>query len=249
LSAYEAAGGLAYWQADMDTTWEHYNAALDLAREIGDPALIAGAIYNVSSARALRFGIDDAMALLDEGLALAESTGDRALIGRIHWGKGGVYYLTESPELDNPEGALVEYRLAAEFLAGTEETFDIGWTHRMLSIVLLGLGRPDEAEEHLRMSLGMFVEAGDISALPLLVSGFVQLALARGQYERALVLAAATSALQTVSETRLLDLVVNDVKGLEQAVEQVGRERAEKLTAEGQSLNISQVIDRAVGNE
>jgi predicted ATPase/class 3 adenylate cyclase len=249
LAAHEAGGGLAYWQADMDTTWDHYNAALDLARETGDPALIAGAIYNVSSPRALRFGVDDAMALLDEGLALAESIDDRALIGRIHWGKGGVYFLTESPELDNPEGALLEYGLAARFLDGTEETFDIGWTHRMLSTVLLGLGRTDEAEKHLRKSLGMFVEAGDISALPLLISGFVQLALARNQYERALVLAAATSALQTVSETRMLDLVVNDVKGLDQAVEQVGRERAEKLTAEGQSLNISQVIERAVGAE
>ena len=61
-------------------------------------------------------------------MTLAEGIGDRALIGRIHWGRGGVHYLTEVPEIENPEAALAEYRLAAEYLAGTDEIFDIGWT-------------------------------------------------------------------------------------------------------------------------
>ena len=77
----------------------------------------------------------------------------------------------------------------------------------MLATVLMALGRPEEAEIHLRKGLAMFVEAGDISALPLHVSDFVQLALARDQFDRALVLAGAASALQTFSQTRLLDLV------------------------------------------
>ncbi len=249
LAAHEAGGGLAYWQADMDTTWDHYQAALELARQIGDPALIAGAIYNFSSPMALRFGVDDALALLDEGLALAESIGDRALIGRIHWGKGGAHYLTESPELEDPAAGLAEYQKAAEFLDGTEETFDIGWTHRMLATVLLGLGRPDEAEGHMRKSLAVFVEAGDISAFPLLVAGFAQLALSRDQFERALALTGATNALQTYSETRMLDLVVNDVKGLNRAIEQLGRERAEKLVAEGQAMNIDQILERVAAKD
>ena len=244
LAAREAAGGLAYWQADMDAAEVHYQIALDLARQIGDPALIANAIYNVSSPRAVHMGVDEVLAMLDEGLALAESLGDRALIGRIHWGRGTVHYLNERPEIDSPEAALDEFRLAAECLAGTEEIFDIGWTERMLATVLLGLGRADEAEVHLRQGLAMFVEAGDLSALPLHVADFVQLALARDQFDRAIVLAGAASALQTYSETRLLDLVANDVKGLDRAIEAVGRERAEKLAAEGQALNIDEILDR-----
>ena len=184
------------------------------------------------------------ISLLDEGLALAEDLGDPALIGRIHWGKGGVHYLTEEPQAENPEAALVEYRLAAKYLGETGEIFDIGWTERMLATVLMALGQPEEAEIHLRKGLAMFVEAGDISALPLHVADFVQLALARDQFDRALVLAGAASALQTYSQTRLLDLVFNDVKGLDRAIESVGRERAEKLAAEGQALSVDQILER-----
>jgi predicted ATPase/class 3 adenylate cyclase len=249
LAAREAAGGLAYWQADMGAAEVHYLVALDLARQTGDPALTANAIYNVSSPRAVHMGVDEVLAMLDEGLALAESLGDRALIGRIHWGRGGVHYLNELPEIENPEAALAEYRLAAEYLAGTDEIFDIGWTERMLATVLMGLGQAEEAEVHLRKGLQMFVEAGDISALPLHVADFVQLALARDQFERALVLAGAASALQTFSETRLLDLVANDVKGLDRAIESVGRERAEKLAAEGQALTVDQILERIATDE
>jgi tetratricopeptide (TPR) repeat protein len=244
LAAHEAAGGLAYWQAEMSAAEDHYLAALELARGMNDPRLIANAIYNVSSPRAVRMGSEEVLSMLDEGLTLAEGIGDRALLGRIHWGRGGVHYLTELPEIENPEAALKEYRLAAEYLAGTDEIFDIGWTERMLASVLLGLGRTDEAEVHLRQGLRTFVESGDISALPLHVADFVQLALARDQFERAIVLAGAASALQTYSETRLLDLVANDVKGLERAIEGVGRERAEKLAAEGQAMNIDQILER-----
>jgi predicted ATPase/class 3 adenylate cyclase len=244
LVAHEAAGGLAYWQADMSAAEDHYVAALDRARELGEPASIANAIYNVSSPRAFSLGAEEALAMLDEALALAESVGDPVLIGRIYWGRGGVHYLTEEPGIENPEAALAEYRKAAEALAGTDEIFDIGWTERMMASVLLGLGRPEEAESHLRKGLPLFIEAGDISALPLHVADFVQLALARDQFERALVLAGAASALQTHSETRLLDLVANNVKGLDRAIEAVGHERAEKLASEGQAMNVEQILDR-----
>ena len=247
MKAHEAAGGLAYWQADMTAAEGHYASALELARKSADPAAIANAIYNVSSPRAARYGVADALAILDEGLALAESLGDRALIGRIHWGRGSVYYLSEQPGLDDPEAALVEFRLAADYLAGSDQIFDIGWTERMLASVLLGLGETEEAERHLRQGLATFVEAGDLSALPLHVADFVQLALSRDQFDRAIVLAGAASALQTFSETRLLDLVANDVKGLHRAIESVGRERAEKLAAEGQALTVDQILERIGG--
>lgn len=249
LAAHEAAGGLAYWQADMSAAEDYYLTALELARRTEDPRLIANAIYNVSSPRAVRMGVDEVLSMLDEGLGLAESIGDRALIGRIHWGRGGVHYLSELPQIEDPEAALAEYQLAAEYLAGTDEIFDIGWTERMLGSVLLGLDRAEEAEDHLRKGLRMFVEAGDISALPLHVADFVQLALARDQFARAIVLAGAASALQTFSETRLLDLVANDVKGLERAIENVGRERAEKLAAEGQAMNVDQILERIASDD
>jgi hypothetical protein len=47
----------------------------------------------------------------------------------------------------------------------------------------------------------------------------------------------------------LLDLVANDVKGLDRAIESVGRERAEKLAAEGQALTVDQILERIATDE
>ena len=44
--AYEAAGGLAYWRADFEACRTFYLEALDLARDIGDRALLSDALYN-----------------------------------------------------------------------------------------------------------------------------------------------------------------------------------------------------------
>jgi hypothetical protein len=47
-AALEAAGGIAYWQADMDATRQWYGEALDLARASGDLPRIANAVYNMA---------------------------------------------------------------------------------------------------------------------------------------------------------------------------------------------------------
>jgi predicted ATPase/class 3 adenylate cyclase len=244
MKALEGAGGLAYWQADMQAALDHYTEALGLAREIGDPLLIVNALYNISAPLGTRQGKEAAFSALDEGLKLATEAGDRKLIGLIYWGRGSAYYLAENRFKTEDAGkALVEYELAAEYLAGTGASYEIGWTERMLATVLLTLGKTDEAVGHLRTSLRMFVEAGDLSALPLHVADFADLALARGDYERALVLAGATKSLQAVSETRLLDIIENEMSDLGPAIEVVGRERAEKLLAEGQNLSVEQILE------
>lgn len=243
MKALEGAGGLAYWQADMEAALNHYSEALALARQTKNPLLIAKALYNISAPIGIRQGRPASNGVLDEGLALAEGAGDRLLIGLLHWGRGSKYYMTDNRNREDWERSLQEYEKAAEYLAGTGASYEIGWAERMLGTVLLALGRIEEAIPHLRNSLNMFVEAGDMSALPLHVADFAALAIARGEYERALILAGATNALQAVSETRLLDIIENEMSDVEQAVRAVGRERAEKLLAEGQNLSVEQILE------
>ena len=104
-AAHEAAGGLAYWQADMSAAEEHYRLALELARESGNPAEMPtpSTTYRHRGPPGLASAMP--LSLLDEGLALAEDLGDPVLIGRIHWGKGGVHYLTEKPHGGKSRGA------------------------------------------------------------------------------------------------------------------------------------------------
>lgn len=247
MKAEEAAGGLAYWQADMADALQHYETALTLARHEGDAFEVAGALFNLSSMRAMSSGVEAGLELLDEALALAEPLGDQELLGRIHWGKGSAYFLNEDPETDQPEQALLEYGLAADYFSGTDAAFDIGWTDRMRGILLLRLGRVDEAESFLRAGLSQFVEAGDLSALPLHISDFARLALATGNDEEAILLTGAVANLESVSETSLVDFVVNEIEGIGLAAERVGSERAEKLLADGHALSIEQILSRVAG--
>ncbi|MGH8925425.1 MAG: ATP-binding protein [Acidimicrobiia bacterium] len=244
MKAEEAAGGLAYWQADSEEAFRHYEIALELARESGDPYQIANALFNLSSMKALVESPGAGLELLNEGLQLAAPLGDPVLLGRLHFGKGTNYFLREDTETERPDLALIEYTEAAKYLEGTDSAFDIGWTDRMLGIVFLGLGRHDEAESHLRAGLSQFVAAGDLSALPLHISDFARLALIRGKDEEAIVLTGAVANLQSVSETRLVDWVRNEVEGIDEATERVGPERAEKLLAEGHALSVDEILSR-----
>ncbi|HJQ95027.1 MAG TPA: hypothetical protein VJ935_04880, partial [Acidimicrobiia bacterium] len=244
MKAEEAAGGLAYWQADADDGRGHYEAALSLAREEDDPHQIANALFNLSSVEAITQGPEAGFALADEGLGLAEGLGDPVLLGRLHFGKGAIYFMSEGVGTDNADRALVEFSQAADYLEGTDSTFDIGWTDRMRGIILLRLGRHDEAESHLRAGISQFIAAGDLSALPLHISDFARLALFRGDDQEAIILTGAVANLQSVSETRLVDWVRNEIEGIDEAYERVGAERAEKLLAEGRSLSITEILAR-----
>jgi predicted ATPase/class 3 adenylate cyclase len=244
MRAEEAAGGLAYWQADSEDAARHYERALELARETGDPYEIANAINNLSSMRAMTVTPEAALELIDEGLQLAEPLGDPVLLGRLRFAKGTNYFLREDPETEQPDLALSEYARAADYLDGTDSTFDIGWTARMRGILTLGLGRYDEAETYLRAGLSQFVAAGDLSALPLHISDFARLALIKGNDEEAIVLAGAVANLQSVSETGLVNWVRNAIEGIDEATARVGPERAEKLFVEGRSLSIDQILAR-----
>jgi tetratricopeptide (TPR) repeat protein len=227
----------------MEAALGHYSRALEIARHMRDPVLIAKALYNISSPIGIQQGRPASFAALDEGLALAEAAGDRKLIGLIHWGRGTAYYMIENRLIEAGEKALHEYLLAAEYLGGTGATYEIGWTERMLGTVLLAMERYEEAIGHLRNSLNMFVEAGDMSALPLHVADFADLAIAKGDYDQGLILAGAAHALQAVSETNLIDVVERELSNVDQAIDAVGREKAEKLLVEGQNLSVEQILE------
>src|SRR5439155_14346260 len=48
LQALEAAGGLAYWQADMESAQRFYDECLELTRTTGDKQALANALYNAA---------------------------------------------------------------------------------------------------------------------------------------------------------------------------------------------------------
>src|SRR4029079_19383589 len=71
-AALEAAGGIAYWQADMDAARLWYGEALDLARASGDLSRSANPAYNMAFTYA--FG-----ALNEDNVAVAREIATEAV--------------------------------------------------------------------------------------------------------------------------------------------------------------------------
>jgi tetratricopeptide (TPR) repeat protein len=236
--ALEAAGGLAYWQADSQATLDFYAGALDLAWQVDDAARLADALYNYSVPLTFYDSRESARIHAEEALTIGGELGDRERLGTYTWGIGSVHYF--SGEYDD---ALVRYMEAARHLADTGAVFQIGWTEYMIGTVLIRLGRTADSEPHLRRGLMIFAEAGDISAFALHVRDFAELAILRGDHQMALRLAGAAAALQDVSETRMLDFVVNQLGSLEDSITIVGEEEAEKLIVDGRAMSVPEILE------
>jgi tetratricopeptide (TPR) repeat protein len=237
IGALLAAGGMAYWQADIPATGAAYEEALQRARRLGDRRLLAQALYNAAFPRVIQARPEEARSLLEEALAAAGQLGDAALEGEVLWGFGTFCWFRGDKKAAEPW-----YAQALEKLAGTDAAFVQGWTYRMLGEVRLSRGAVEEARGDLERSLSMFAEDGDISGIVLLIRDVAQLALASGDPERALRLAGAASGLEAVSQTGMLEFEENHIADLSAATTSLGRERAEALMAEGRLMSLEQAL-------
>jgi hypothetical protein len=245
LRALEGAGGLAYWQIDGAATIAFYEEQVEVARRLGDRRELGFALYNLASGQAV-VGEEVDLATIGEAIAVGHEIDDALLLGSAYWGLGSYHYLGTGPSrpdrAEHVAEAIAALTKAAFYLAGTDASFEIGWTDNMLGISLLVDGRPDEAIAHLRAGFRRFVDAGDLSALPLQVAAFADFALIKGNPELGLLLAGATETLQGKSQTRLLDLPINELRHRADAVAAIGSERAESLRQEGAALSVEQVL-------
>ena len=246
IRALEGAGGLAYWQADGEASERRYTEQVAIARQIGDKRQLGFALYNLSSGAAV-LERGDALSIINEAVSVAEEVGDTELLGSVYWGLGSILYLVADPAdgsyVEIIQSAIEALNRAASCLAGTNLSFQIGWTDNMLAFCLLAAGRPSEAIVHLRSALERFVEAGDLSALPLQVASYAEYVLQLGNIELGVTLAGASASVQRGSDTKLLDIAVNEVRGSRKAIESLGAAPSEALLTAGAALTVEETLE------
>lgn len=240
LAALEAAGGLAYWQADMTVAQRFYDECLELTRKMGDDRALANALYNAAFPRVInRMSIAEAKPMLAEALPLYRKIGDQTGEARVLWGTGNANFFAK--EYADAVPVLEE---AVALNRKLDDRFGLGWSIHTLGLVKFNLGDLERARACWHEAIHLFAAAGDVPGMVLQLDNLSALARQDGDFQRAGRLWAAASAHQISSGTGLGRL-------LREEEGRTGREglsddEAARVWAEGQALSLEQAVAYAL---
>lgn len=234
-----AAGGLAYWGGDMETSQRLYEEALEITRESGSDRELADSLYNAAFAWGFGGGTERALRYLDQAEKIFSELGDIEGVAKSLWGWGAC-----AQSAGRFEEARPRLERALELLEGLNNTFLLAWAHWMYANVLTKLKDGASAKPHLAGALRMFARAGDQSGKIMLLQNYARLAIDEGDLDRVAILAGALGALQDTSGMDLLAAFSEQIEGLDRVFEALG-DRAKSLTHTGREMSDSQVIEYA----
>jgi tetratricopeptide (TPR) repeat protein len=190
---------VAYWQGDMKAALELYSSCLATREELGDPAAIAWARYNLSFAYYLgEVEVELGRPLLDLAVEAVGAAGDRRGEASALWGLAGV-----EDAAGNADQAWEYGRASLELFRDTDDRFGLGWALRGVGALGTKQGKLAEAREHLTDALRVFHEDDDVSGIVILLGDLAALAEAEGDLTRARRLQGAADGLERTSGTTL----------------------------------------------
>ncbi|TMF65693.1 MAG: adenylate/guanylate cyclase domain-containing protein [Chloroflexi bacterium] len=237
--ALEAAGGIAYWQADMAAAQVWYDEALVLTRAAGDKRAIANAIYNDSFPRVLqRTDMATALVLLDEALTLYRELDDKPGIARCLWGIGNVYHF-----LQDYKAAVAPLDEAIVLFRGLDDQFGLGWALHTRALAAINVDDAATAEPLIAEAFDLFGKAGDISALTILLDDAAQVARLHGDRLRSLRLAAAAAAVQAKTGAEIA-MMANAIGGRPTAAATDAEEK--QAWEEGMAMPVDEAVRYAL---
>ena len=200
-----AAGGIAYWQADLEQTYRWYTEAVALARANEPPLALANALYDLSFAPTdtAPEGWTEAMGnaskpFVDEALAIFRAERDDEGVARALWSLTNQYLFG-----GNPAEGEAPAREALELNRRFGSAFGIGWALHSVGLIEAGTGRVDDAVRTLLEALDQFHRAGDTSGVTLIAADLAVAALMLGDRPTAVRIAAAADRLIQTTGTGL----------------------------------------------
>ena len=237
--ALEAAGGIAYWQRDLEGMERFYARALELSEEIGDKALIADALYNRGFPYLQRGEVAAGRSYLERSLTLFEEIGDPAGIAKAQWGVGDADY-----EDENFDAARRRFQLSLTGAREAGDEFQAGWSLFMLGATAMRSGDTAAARDWVGKALTMFHGVGDVTGVLFSFDTLGQVALMEGQPERSVRLTAAASALRGSSGTELRDRATDDEP--DQGYGMLSEEEVARARAEGAAMSLEEAVAYAL---
>jgi predicted ATPase/class 3 adenylate cyclase len=237
--ALEAAGGVAYWQGDMDAAQVYYDESLELVRGLGDRKLIANALYNASfPPNVAQKDLAKAQRLLEEARPIYQELGDERGYAGVLWALGQTYFRSEeyAAAVDALDRAIVLYQRLGD-------RFGLGWAHFVRAVGAFRMNDISRAKWHHIEALKLFADADDVTGPVLIFSGLAGVAREEGDLLRAARLAGASEAQEAASGAGLASVV-----GAREGWRPSGvlPEDQEAARAEGRAMTLQQAIAYAL---
>lgn len=239
--ALGAAGGLAWWGTDFEATRRHYQEALSLAREAGDPRLEMEALFNVAFVAAWNEaeGPDVAEDLFRRSLALAEDRGDRKGIATAHGGLGFLLAVIRgdfAAAVPVFEKSLALWEELGERLQVSDTLISLGNAYRRL-------GETERARDYYLRGFDLMVASGNRPMSAGLLFLMCALESDMGRHERvARLWGAAETAREVTGAVRppVADRLIGDP--LTAARQALGDEAVDRALAEGSAMDLDAAI-------
>ncbi|HEX7262891.1 MAG TPA: adenylate/guanylate cyclase domain-containing protein [Candidatus Dormibacteraeota bacterium] len=233
--ALEAAGGVAYWQGDMEAAQSYYDECLALTRAGGDARAIANALYNDSfPANVAKTDIPGSRALLEEALSIYRQLGDQRGIANCLWAIGQCYY-----NLDDFGAAVPPIEESIALFEQLGDRFGQGWALFLRSIIALKMNETSVGRSRGLEALRIFAGADDVSGVVLVLDQLSEVARREGDRLGAARLAGA-SAGHEVSSGAGLGTIVGTREGWRTGEALTDAEAAAR--AEGERMSITQAV-------
>jgi tetratricopeptide (TPR) repeat protein len=246
----EAAGGVAYWQADHEAAVRWYADALAIWRRVGDRKEIANAIYNHSYGKLVPVirgqrkmstaELDDARKVCAEALVLFREAGDRVGEGNIAWALGSLHHFHGDYETSRKY-----FNDAIALFHETGQRTMEAWGRHMITLPLVRLGRLDEATASARGALSHFDEVGDLPGVAMVMRYLSGLAILAGDNRKAGLLYGAAEKL-LVSTGAGLTAYLEDVFLERDPAEILSKPELDRLSKEGAAMPLAKVVAYAM---
>ena len=251
--ALEGAGGIAYWMGELQEASRHYAASLELRRDHGDSREIAEAAYNLACVHVFFEETRDpelAEPLLEEALKRFRELGDDAGVAKVLWAGSGQEFTTAALTGAAPRPEMLEREIrdleeALRLYRKVGDRFGEAWALHMLGLCLALLQRFAEAHEAFDEAVSIFLEAGDSSAIPVLLGDYSVLATVRGDGERAFRFRGAMAAAERETGVGLAGWATQMSYLRERMAALLPPEEAERAHAEGERMGPEEAIAAA----
>jgi excisionase family DNA binding protein len=179
--ATEQLGEVLLDLGDLDAAREVQQRTLQVARETGQPSLVAVALNGLAMAEVCLGNLEIGRQLLSEGLALIDSGSDHFRRAVLHSNMG---YLLVSMGEYHRAGA--EFRQSCDLLRVNREQSMINIALANLGDTLILLGDLDRAEEALAEAADGVRRSGNLRNLPVVMASQATISAKRGHLEQAL---------------------------------------------------------------